>query len=432
MEKKIQFGFGRETMALALPEEHILYEIEGAPASEIDDVAAATLEALRNPIGSLPLRELVKAGETVAIIVSDITRGWIKSYAFLPTILNELNSVGVPDEDIFIVIALGTHRPHTSEEDLAVCGEEVVKRVRILQHDGLDASQLTYLGKTMRGTEAYINSHVMKADRIILTGGIAFHLMAGYGGGRKSLMPGVSGDVTIQGNHSIALHPTVGLGANPLCESGKLDGNPLHEDMTEVAAMVNPTFLVNGVYTAEGKFHRIMAGHWYEAWQEGCKAVDGIFGIPIQEKADVVIASAGGFPKDINLYQGSKTIDNAFMAAKSDGVIICLLECPDIQEPPVFSSWFRFDDIRTFEQAVRDDFSIPAFIAFKCADIANKLTAIVVTRPENAEFIKRTGMIPVATLAEAWALAQEKIAGRPDYKITVMTHGANTVPKLKA
>ena len=432
MEKTIQFGYGKGKLSFSLPEEHILYEIEGAPSTEIkdEDVATATLEALRNPIGTPPLRELVKHGETVAIVVSDITRSWIKSYAFLPTILNELNDAGVPDKDIFVIIALGTHRPHTPEEDLVVCGEEVVKRVRILQHNGLDDTQLTHLGETTRGTQVYVNSNVVKADRIILTGGIAFHLMAGFGGGRKSIMPGVSGDKTIQGNHSLALHPTVGMGSNPLCESGKLDGNPVHEDMVEVAALAQPTFLVNGVYTAEGKFHRIVAGHWYDAWREGCKSVEKIFGISIKEKADIVIASAGGFPKDINLYQASKTIDNAFMATKPNGVFICLLECPDIQEPPIFSSWFRFDDMLDFEKAVRKDFSIPAFIAFKCSDIAHKMTVIVVTKPENADFIKRTGMIPVSTLEEAWAIAKTKVAGKLDYKVTVMTHGANTVPKL--
>ena len=431
MEKTIQFAYGQGTMPLTLSEEHILYEIEGAPSNAIEDVAQATLEALRNPIGTPALREIVKKGETVAIVVSDITRSWIKSYAFLPTILNELNDAGIPDKDIFIVIALGTHRPHTHEEDVSVCGEEVVNRVRILQHDGLDESQLTYLGETTRGTKAYVNSHVVNADRVILTGGIAFHLMAGFGGGRKSIMPGVSGDKTIQGNHSLALHPTAGMGSNPLCESGKLEGNPVHEDMVEVAAMVKPDFLVNGVYTAEGKFHQIVAGHWHDAWREGCKSVEKIFGIKIQEKADAVIASAGGFPKDINLYQGSKTIDNAFMATKPNGVFICLLECPDIKEPPIFSSWFRFDDIQEFEQAVRDDFSIPAFIAFKCADIAKKMTVILVTRPENADFVKRTGMIPVSTLDEAWRMAEARLADKPDYKVTVMTHGANTVPTME-
>ncbi len=429
-DKLFEFGFGKEKLKLSLPAEKILNEIEGRPAQAITDVPAAVREALRNPIDSAPLADIVKAGDKVGIVVSDITRGWIKSYQFLPTLVDELNLAGIPDEDIFIMISLGTHRKHTPEEDVAVCGKEICDRIAVYQHDGLDEDNLVYLGTTSRGTEAYINKKIVEADKVILTGGIVFHLMAGFGGGRKSIMPGVSGDKTIQGNHSIALHDEVGMGSNPLCASGKLEGNPLHDDMTEVAAMVKPDFLLNGVYTPEGDFYKIFAGHWYTAWEQGCQAVLDIYGIPIEEQADVVIASAGGFPKDINLYQGSKTIDNAFMAAKPGGIIVCILECPDIYEPPVFSSWFKYTDILEFENAVRADFSIPAFIAFKCADIAKKLTAIVVTKPENADFIKRTGMIPVTTLEEAWQLVENKMQGQ-EYKITIMAHAANTVPLLK-
>ena len=199
--KKFSFGYGNAVVELALPEEQIIHEIEGRPAAAIEDVPAAVVAALRNPIGTPPLKEIVKPGETVAIIVSDITRAWIKANQFLPTLLDELNEAGIPDQDIFIMIALGAHRPHTEEENVVVCGAAVCHRIRIYQHNSRDKNGLVYNGTTSRGVEAWNNKRVMEADRIILTGGIVYHLMAGFGAGRKAVMPGISGYDTIQANH---------------------------------------------------------------------------------------------------------------------------------------------------------------------------------------------------------------------------------------
>ena len=169
--KKFSFGFGNGTMEMELPAERIIHEIEGRPSTALTDVPAAVKAALRNPIGTPPLVEVVKPGETVAIIVSDITRAWIKASQFLPTLLDELNAAGVADKDIFIVISLGAHRPHTEEEDIQVCGASVCHRVRIYQHNARDKENLTYVGTTSRGVAAWINKRVMDADRIILRRG---------------------------------------------------------------------------------------------------------------------------------------------------------------------------------------------------------------------------------------------------------------------
>ena len=429
-DKIYKFGYGNTTVELALPAEQVIHEVEGRPVAAIEDVPAAVRQALRNPIGTPPLREIVKTGETVAIVVSDITRAWIKANQFLPTLLDELNAAGIPDQDIFIMIALGAHRPHTDEEDVVVCGASVCHRVRIYQHNARDKAGLVYNGKTSRGVEAWTNKRVMEADRIILTGGIVYHLMAGFGAGRKAVMPGISGYETIQANHRFCLHPEVGHGLNPNCMSGRTEGNDMHEDQMEIATLVDPDFLLNVVNTPEGKFAGIFAGHWQKAWEEGCKLVEKIYGIPITAKADLVVAAAGGFPKDINLYQGSKSLDNAYMATKSGGVAICFLECRDIMEPAEFSNWFKYPDALAFETALRAAFTVPGFIAFKCISIAQDISMIVVTKPENAEFIRKTGMIPASSAEEAMQIARKKI-GRNDFTITVMSHAANTVPLLK-
>ncbi|WP_425058225.1 Lactate racemase [Sporomusa carbonis] len=429
-EKIYEFGFGDAVIKLALPEEKVIYEIEGRSVPAITDINEAVKAALRNPIDSPPLTEVVKPGDKVVIVVSDITRAWGKFDQFLPTLLDEINAAGVPDSDIDIVISLGSHRPHTQHEDKVVCGESVCHRVKIHQHDANDPEKLVYTGTTSRGVKCYLNKTVAQADKVILTGGIVYHLMVGFGGGRKSIIPGVSGYTTIQDNHCFTLHPEVGKGLNPECASGKLVGNPAHEDMLEATAFAKPAFLLNAVFTPEGKFAKFFAGHWLKAWEIGTKAVEEIYGIPIDAQADLVIASAGGFPKDINLYQGSKSIDNAYMAVKTGGVVICFLECRDIYEPPEFSDWFKYENMLELELALRKAFTVPGFIALKLSDIARKVSLIIVTKPENAEFIKNAGMIPATTAEEAMAIAKEKL-GREDYTITVMGHAANTVPLLK-
>ncbi len=283
-EKKFSFGFGNGVQEITLPEQQIIHEIEGRPATELGDVPAAVLAALRNPIGSPPLAEVVKPGETVAIIVSDITRAWIKANQFLPTLLDELNAAGIADGDIFIVIALGAHRPHTEEEDVVVCGASVCHRVRVYQHDARDKNNLVFSGTTSRGVAAWNNKRVMEADRVILTGGIVYHLMAGFGAGRKAIMPGISGYDTIQANHRFCLHPEVGKGLNPNCMSGRTVGNEMHEDQMEIAEFVDPDFLLNVVFTPEGKFAGIFCGHWKKAWEEGCRMVEEIYGIQSRQR----------------------------------------------------------------------------------------------------------------------------------------------------
>lgn len=430
--KKYVLPIGKRQEEILLPEEKILYDIHGNAAGEMESIADATLEAIRNPIGTAPLGDVVKAGDKVAIIISDITR-LVGTSEMLPVIVSELNAHGVKDSDITVVVATGTHRGHTDEENVIVCGEEMARRLTIHQHDCKNKAELVDMGTTSRGTPILIDKYVADADKVILTGSVSLHPMAGFGGGRKAVMPGVSGYETIMHNHAMALADEVGAGCNPACETSILEGNPLHEDMKEVCAALNPDFLVNTVFTPGGKLHEVVAGHWYKAWEKGCSDLLAMAGVPIKEQADVVLASAGGYPKDMNLYQSCKTHMNAVFAVKPGGILIATLDCPDIKEPAIFTDWFSRSDMLQFEKDVRADFSIPAFVAFKTRCIVNSLTVYLVTRPENFDFVRKTGQNPVATLAEAWELAQEKLAeqGKKDYTITLMSHAPATLPMLE-
>lgn len=429
--KTYEFSYGKGMQTVDLPEEHIIYDLHGKEVSVEADIAAAALKALRDPIDSKPLADIVRPGDKIAIVVSDETR-LCYTDQFLPVIIAELNANGIPDSDIDIVIATGTHRAQTPEEDILVLGEEMVKRFRIHQHDCRDKENLVYKGTTSRGNKVYINKIVANADKIIATGAVTLHPMAGFGGGRKAIVPGVAGLETINHNHVLALAEKPGDGCNPNVTTAKLEGNPFHEDLTECVEFVNPDFLVDVVLTSDGGLYEVVAGNWKTAFYKGCKDLLEISGIPITELADVVIASGGGYPKDINLYQGTKTHMNVEIAVKPGGIAIIMLECPDIKEPAVFTDWLIKSNLRKTEQEVRDNFYMAAFVAYKSRCIIEAHTVYLVTRKENFDFVRQTGQIPVETVAEAWKLAQEKLAaeGKKDYTITLMGHAPVTLPVL--
>ena len=413
-------------VTIALPTAKSVRVLEGRPTRPVEDPVAAVREALARPIGTPPLAAVVAPGDKVAVVASDITRCWLRHDLFLPVLLDELNAAGVPDGDITLVVALGAHRRHTAEENAAVYGEAVAGRVRIEQSYAPDEEDFTYVGTTSRGVAARISRHVTSADKVILTGGVMYHPMAGFAGGRKSIIPGVASYATIQGNHRFCLADEVGAGLNPGCGSGRLAGNPMHEDQMEIAAMVNPAFILNVILAPEGGFAGFVAGHWREAWEEGCRRVAACYGVPVPERADLVIASAGGYPKDVNFYQATKATENAVAACTDDGVVIAFLECPAIGEPPDFSGWFDIADLKERELALRERFTVPGYVALKNSLDARRVQHIIVTLPENRAFIEKTGMTFAADFAAALALAEARL-GRA-YTVTVMPHAADTLP----
>ncbi len=227
-----------------------------------------------------------------------------------------------------------------------------------------------------------------------------------------------------------AMGKCLGDGSNPEAANMKTAGNPSHDDMMEVAAFLKADFIVNVVPNLDGDISGIFAGNWITAWQQATKMVDTIFGVAIQEQADIVIASAGGYPKDINLYQSQKTIDNAVYAMKPGGVTIVLAECPDIKEPNEFFDWFNHSTAFEMERAVRDNFLISGWVAVRQLEYANRGHIILVTQEQNIEIAKNAGVQGVASMEEALKIAYDK-CGSKSPKITVMPQGANTFPILE-
>ena len=287
----------------------------------------------------------------------------------------------------------------------------------------------SYLGKTRRGTPVSINSRAMKCDHIILTGAIVFHFLVGWGGGRKSILPGISSYETIMKNHSLALNVKLGEGSNPLVRCGNVVNNPVHEDMLEAASFVRPTFMFNVIIDEYGKICNAVAGNYIKAHEVGCEILDHMDGVKINKKADLVIATAGGFPKDINLYQTSKTLLNAWEALKKGGTLIILSEC---------SEGFGNDDVKEIiqnyntlyerEMAIRKEFSIARYVGYLMSEAAENFQFILVSNMDKT-LVSNANITVVKTIEEALSITY-KTKGK-DLETYLMPHGSNTLPKIK-
>lgn len=367
MERQFSFGYGERHIAATVRAQHIqlLEANTPPPLADLPEAFRAAVE--ENAIGSPPLRTLVGPGDDVTVIVSDITRAWMHQDRVCTQLLHYLHDVaGVDYGRVTFLVALGTHRPMTEAEMRRVVGDTVLAHARAVNHDA--SGPLIHLGVTSRGTDVDVNPLAV-GRKVILLGGTVHHLLAGYGGGRKSVVPGVAGEATIRQNHIHALHPTQPRSSEAV-GCGRLAGNPVHEDMMEAAAMVAPVFGINLVVDGRGEHIALPSGHWARAWEESCRLVDRYNGVPIARRFDAVVAACGGFPKDMNLYQASKAMINAREAVKEGGRIVFLAECPEGGGPAEFFDWSRHLPGGGLDKALREDFSIAGYVFYVCCEIA--------------------------------------------------------------
>ncbi len=386
--------------------------------------------ALDHPIGAGPIEEVVHSGDKVCIIISDVTRRWQQPSTYLPILVERLNRAGIPDEDILILCATGTHRRQTEEEHISLVGEELYRRIRFMDHQCDDKEHLTYMGTTSRGTPVWLNSYAMACDKIILTGGVVYHFLAGFGGGRKSVVPGIAGRETINTNHNNALNHGLGSGSNPrVCNGNMGEDNPFHSDLMECAAFAKPAYLLNVFVDDNYQIVGAFAGDWQKAHETAAKAVEQLDGVPIPRRTPLVIASAGGFPKDINLYQTSKTLSNALAAVAPGGTMILLSQCREgFGDPDCEAQICAYDTMEEREKALRADFSIGGFVGFLFAEASENYHLILVTDIPSERF-ERTKIQVARTLDEALVLAAQCNGGSLDgVETTLMPHGGSTFP----
>lgn len=390
-------------------------------APVVDDEKAAVRDALRHPIGTPPLGRIVHPGETVALIVNDITR-LTRSDLMLPLVVEALNEAGVPDQNILVVFALGIHRPQTPDERKRILGEELHLRLQSIDHDAFDEANLVRVGETSFGNVVEVNRHVLEADRIILTGEIMYHLIAGYSGGRKSLIPGVAGARTTTFNHNMIF--------DSRCRSGVMDGNPAHEDLLEACRLVGPDFLVNVVLSPEGRLVKAVAGHYDLAHREGCRAVDAMLRADLNEPYDVIIASAGGFPLDIDLRQAHKALENAVRALKHGGSILFYAECGGGAGHPAIEEYvLRYPSDREMEAALRSKFEIGGHKAWWIARLGRLYDVHLVSGlPED--FVRRCRLHPVQPREHQQRLNALVSRAGPAARIGVLPYAGFTLPRI--
>jgi nickel-dependent lactate racemase len=420
--------YGTGTLTVGVPSENLIGVISKDVPSEDLPEEEVIRRALASPIGSPRLGEMVSPGQTVAIIVSDVTRLWQRMSVYLPFVVEELNAAGVADKDIRFISSVGFHRAQTPAEHARLLGEELSARFTMKDHDCRDEKNLVTVGATSRGTPVEINRLAMECDHMVLTGCTSYHPFVGFGGGKKSLLPGIAGFASIQKNHYLVLSDEVGAGQRPEVCNGNIEGNPVHLDIMEATAMVNPSFMINVVMGHSGKIAHAVAGHWDQAHTRAMAMVDDLYGVPISELADLTVASQGGFPKDIEFYQTGKAIYHALDSVKPGGSLIVLSECREGLGPE--HARLIFEDFQTTherEKEVRNLFSVPKYVSYFMCAAADRYDIIVVSSLDPAR-LARTNIRIVPSVEEAFGIVyQEK--GK-DLRTYVMPLGSSMLPQL--
>ena len=413
--------YGKSDVCVRIPARNLLGSIEPKHVAEAEDVTAEIERALREPIGSKRLSEIAQPQHKVAIVIDDFTRS-TPSRAMLPPVLIELNAAGVKDEDITIIFGCGTHRAVKPEEAKQLVGEEVLKRVMTISHD-CKAEDLVSVGKTKHGNKVRINRVFAEADVKVLVGDVGFHYYAGYGGGRKSVMPAISCKETISHNHAMLLEAKA--------RTGVLEGNPVHEDMTEAARLAKVDFILNVVTNSKGEIVKAFAGDLEQAFLEATRLVDELCRVSVDRRADIVVVSPGGYPADINLYQAYKAIDNALEAVKRSGIIILVAECAEGHGNQVFYDWMtRLDDLKKVEREVKRHFELGGHKAYYLLKALKSHQIILVSSlPDyyaNDVFKLKTARAVNDALREALKTHGSQA------RVWVIPQGNSTLPEIKS
>ncbi|MCD8349024.1 MAG: nickel-dependent lactate racemase [Planctomycetaceae bacterium] len=414
----ISLGLGKEKVSVTLDDAKIAAVITPNPVETSGDPEKLVADALMNPIASPRLREIAKPGEKVVIVTSDITRP-MPSKVVLPFILDELSAAGVEDDDIEVVFGLGIHRGHTEEEKRALVGDAVYERVKCTDSD---PDNIVRMGKTAKnGTPVDVFETVAKADRRICLGNIEYHYFAGYSGGGKAIMPGVCSRDSIQANHSQMVRDG--------SRAGQIDGNPVREDIDAAAAMVGIDFILNVVLDEKKRIVCAVAGDYIQAHRAGAKFLDSLYKVEIDAPADIVLVSSGGFPKDINLYQAQKALDNAKNAVRDGGVVVLVASCKEGLGEDVFERWMV--GAGTSAQMIDDiqkNFELGGHKAAAIAMVLERADVYLVS-DMAADFVESIFFKPFATVDDALAAARTKLGN--DARIIVMPYGGSTLPSVK-
>ncbi len=372
--KKLEFKlkYGNEKIEFKLDQENVIDVLAGNKVEPLQDPLEELKKLLENPIGSLSLQKEIesKKAEKVLIVVNDITRPTPYDI-ILPPLLEKLAEIGLKKENIIFIVATGSHRGNTEEENRAIFGPEIVSSYKFINHC-CDEEGFLDFGNLKSGNHLSVNPIIKEVDFVITTGVIVPHYIAGFSGGRKSILPGICARKTIENNHANMVHPRA--------FKGNLDDNPVHNEMLEAAEKVGVDFIINVVTDQNGDIIGIVAGDLKESWKKGLDICQHAHFCPIRKKADVVIVSAGGYPKDINMYQSQKALDNAYEAVKKDGTIVLIADCENGLGSDIFAEWMESaTSIADIENRLKKKFILGGHKAYAIARVAKEVDILLVS-----------------------------------------------------
>jgi len=422
---RLQLAYGRDGLEIELPEDAQVTIIEPQFVPGLADERDAIITALRSPLETPPLCELVQPGDTVAVVFSDLTRP-MPNDRVLPLLLDELRSAGVSDEQIVLINALGTHRPQTRTELVRMLGSELVDCYRIVQHDAWDDSSLVEVGRNRSGRPVRVNRDYMEASVRILTGFIEPHFFAGFSGGPKAVLPGISDIDAILDNHGASMI------ADPNATWAVTAGNPLWEEMLAVAQSTQPAFLLNVTLNRDRQITGVFAGSLIAAHCAGVDFVRRTSMQPVSEPFDIVITSNSGYPLDLNLYQSVKGMSAAARIVRPGGDIIVAAECWDGM--PSHGEYRRLLWEASSPAELLNRIMSPGF---RCQDqweaqiqaqIQLKANVHVYADGLSDEDLQRALLIPCRSIEETVARLRHD---KPEATIAILPDGPQTVPYVK-
>ena len=358
--KKIKIKYGKSELEVEVPDHaKILTPSEKPPQKEEGEILT---EALDNPINSPKIEEFIKPWDNVLVVVPDKTRK-AKVNFVLKFVLERIKC-----KSVRVIFATGTHQRQTEEEKIEILGEEIYRSFKVVEHDCFN-DRFRFFGITSRGTEILLNEVLCDADKILLLGSITHHYFAGFGGGAKMIIPGLASYKTAIQNHKLTLTSKGDI--NPNATNLKLDGNPVYEDIVEAFKICNFKAFHFGVVIDEAdKIVGAFCGDVISSHKSGADFLKRFFTIPVDEKFDAVISSAGGFPKDVNLIQSHKSIHHSHYIVKDGGQIFCFVECRDGIGSKTFLDWFKFKDVDEMRKELLKNYSMNGHTALS---LINKL-----------------------------------------------------------
>jgi len=365
-------------------------------------------ELLDRPIASRPLEEIVSPGDSVLLVVPDATRQTAAGQ-MVNLVVRRLIANGSAPHEISIIFATGIHRRVTEEEKREILTPFIAQRITTIDHDASNPLKNFRVGETAGGIPVELNWRLSEADHIVLVGGAAFHYFAGFTGGRKLICPGLASVRTISETHKLAFDceskdRRLGVG------TGLLDGNAVHEAFIEAAAFAKPSFCLTTIVNEAGETVDLYCGDWIESHRAACDAFAARHTIEIREKRDVVIASCGGFPHDINMIQAHKALDAASQACRDGGTIILLAECADGLGRSDFIDWFDAENSRALGEKLCESYQVNGQTAWSLMKKAERFDVRIVSAIDEY-WARKMRLKHYGSLALALSSTETKTAG---------------------